>query len=150
MAALRTVVVVGASLAGLRAVEALRARGFDGRLVWVGGEPHAPYDRPPLSKEILRGEWEPERIALARDGVEAFGAELRFGVRAESLDVAARRVRLAGGEELAFDGLVIATGTAARRLPGQPELPRGSRWWAAASSVPRWRRAAGSAGSRSR
>jgi 3-phenylpropionate/trans-cinnamate dioxygenase ferredoxin reductase subunit len=121
--ALRTVVVVGASLAGLRAVEALRARGFDGRLVWVGGEPHAPYDRPPLSKEVLRGEWEPERIALARDGVEALGAELRFGVRAESLDAAARRVRLAGGEELAFDGLVIATGAAARRLPGQPELP---------------------------
>lgn len=123
MAALRTVVVVGASLAGLRAVEALRARGFDGRLVWVGAEPHAPYDRPPLSKEILRGEWEPERLALARDGVEALGAELRFGVRAEALDAAARRVRLAGGETLAFDGLVIATGAAARRLPGAPDLP---------------------------
>jgi len=119
---LRTVVVVGASLAGLRAVEALRERGFDGRLVWIGAEPHAPYDRPPLSKEILRGEWEPERIALARDGVEAFGAELRFGVRAEALDTAARRVRLAGGESLGFDGLVIATGATPRRLPGQPDL----------------------------
>lgn len=122
MATLRTVVVVGASLAGLRAVEALRARGFDGRLVWVGGEPHEPYDRPPLSKEILRGEWEPARIALARDGLAALGAELRFGVRAEALDTAARRVRLAGGEALAYDGLVIATGAAARRLPGQPAL----------------------------
>lgn len=120
--ALRTVVVVGASLAGLRAVEALRERGFDGRLVWVGAEPHAPYDRPPLSKEILRGEWEPERIALARDGVEAFGAELRFGVRAEALDTTARRIALAGGETLDFDGLVIATGATPRRLPGQPDL----------------------------
>lgn len=120
--ALRTVVVVGASLAGLRAVEALRERGFDGRLVWVGAERHAPYDRPPLSKEILRGEWEPERIALARGGVEAFEAELRFGVRAEALDIISRRVELAGGERIGFDGLVIATGAAARRLPGQPEL----------------------------
>lgn len=122
MAALRTVVVVGASLAGVRAVEALRARGFDGRLVWVGGEAHAPYDRPPLSKQVLRGEWEPEKVALVRGDVGALGAELRFGVRAEALDTAARRVRLAGGEVLAFDGLVIATGAAARRLPGQPEL----------------------------
>jgi len=122
MAALRTVVVVGGALAGLRAVEALRERGFDGRLVWVGAEAHAPYDRPPLSKEILRGEWEPERIALARGGVEALGAELRFGARAEGLDTAARRVRLAGGEQLAWDGLVIATGAAPRRLPGQPDL----------------------------
>ncbi|MEB2346902.1 MAG: FAD-dependent oxidoreductase [Deltaproteobacteria bacterium] len=120
--ALRTVVVVGASLAGLRAVEALRERGFEGRLVWVGAEPHAPYDRPPLSKEILRGEWEPEAIALARGGLEAFGAERRFGVRAASLDTAGRRVVLAGGERIAFDGLVIATGAAARRLPGQPVL----------------------------
>lgn len=122
MAAPRTVVVVGASLAGLRAVEALRLRGYDGRIVWVGAEPHAPYDRPPLSKEILRGEWPPERLALARDGVEAFGAELRFGVRAEALDTTARRVRLAGGEEIAFDGLVVATGAEPRRLPGQPGI----------------------------
>ncbi|HSJ99033.1 MAG TPA: FAD-dependent oxidoreductase [Myxococcota bacterium] len=122
MAAPRQVVGVGGSLAGLRAVEALRERGFDGRLVWVGAEPHAPYDRPPLSKEILRGEWEPDRIALARDGVDALGAELRFGVRAESLDTVRRRVRLAGGEELPYEGLVIATGAAPRRLPGQPEL----------------------------
>lgn len=120
--ALRTVAVVGASLAGLRAVEWLRARGFDGRLVWVGAEAHAPYDRPPLSKEILRGEWEPARIALARDGVEAFGAELRLGVRAESFDTATRRLRLAGGEEIAADGLVVATGASPRRLAGQPGL----------------------------
>ena len=118
MPAPRSVVVVGGSLAGLRAVEALRERGFDGRLVWVGAEPHAPYDRPPLSKEILRGEWEPDRIALARNGVAALGAELRLGVRAASLDILRRRVRLAGGEELPYEGLVIATGAAPRRLPG--------------------------------
>ena len=64
MAKLETVVVVGASLAGLRAVEALRRRGFGGRIVAVGDEPHAPYDRPPLSKEILTGSWEPERTGL--------------------------------------------------------------------------------------
>ena len=119
---LRTVAVVGASLAGLRAVEALRERGFDGRLVWIGAEPHAPYDRPPLSKQILRGEWEPERIALARGGIDAFGAELHLGVRATSLDASARRVQLANGESVAFDGLVIATGASPRRLPNQPPL----------------------------
>jgi NADPH-dependent 2,4-dienoyl-CoA reductase/sulfur reductase-like enzyme len=114
--------VVGASLAGLRAVEALRARGFDGRLVWIGAEPHRPYDRPPLSKQVLRGEWEPGRTALARDGVEALGAELRLGVRASGLDLAARRLLLPGGERVAFDGLVVATGASPRRLPGQPAL----------------------------
>ncbi len=119
---LSTVAVVGASLAGLRAVEALRERGFDGRLVWIGAEPHAPYDRPPLSKQILRGEWEPERIALARGGLDALGAELHLGVRATALDASARRVQLASGESIAFDGLVIATGASPRRLPNQPAL----------------------------
>ncbi len=119
---LRTVAVVGASLAGLRAVEALRERGFDGRLVWIGAEPHAPYDRPPLSKQILRGEWEPERIALARGGLDALGAELHLGVRATALDAAARRLQLANGETVAFDGLVLATGASPRRLPNQPPL----------------------------
>jgi len=82
MPELRRVAVVGASLAGLRAVEALRARGFDGRIDWIGAEPHDPYDRPPLSKQVLRGEWEPERIALARGGLEGFAATQHFGCRA--------------------------------------------------------------------
>ncbi len=64
--ALQTVVVVGASLAGLRATEALRRDGFDGRIVLVGAEPHLPYDRPPLSKQLLAGEWEPQELALRR------------------------------------------------------------------------------------
>jgi NADPH-dependent 2,4-dienoyl-CoA reductase/sulfur reductase-like enzyme len=115
---LRTVVVVGASLAGLRTVEALRARGYSGRLLWIGEETHLPYDRPPLSKELLRGEWEAERTALRRGGYGDLAVELRTGVRAESLELAERCVRLSGGERLRFEGLVIATGAAPRRLPG--------------------------------
>jgi 3-phenylpropionate/trans-cinnamate dioxygenase ferredoxin reductase subunit len=114
-ARLRTIAIVGASLAGLRAAEALRERGYEGRLVWIGAEPHEPYDRPPLSKQVLRGEWEPERIALARGGLDGLGAELRLGVRAQALDAGARRLQLA-------DGLVIATGAVPRGLPGQPPL----------------------------
>jgi NADPH-dependent 2,4-dienoyl-CoA reductase/sulfur reductase-like enzyme len=119
---LRAVAVVGASLAGLRAVEALRAHGFDGRIDWIGAEAHEPYDRPPLSKAVLRGEWEPDRIALARDGLAGFAAELHFGRRATRLDVAARRLHLDDGAQLAWDGLVIATGASPRVLPGQPPL----------------------------
>ncbi len=119
---LRTVVVVGASLAGLRAVETLRRRGFDGRLVLIGDERHEPYDRPPLSKELLRGEWGPERIALRRDGLDELSLDLRLGRRARALDLDAREVRLEGGERVAFDGLVLATGARARPLPGAPRL----------------------------
>jgi len=122
VSALRSVAVVGASLAGLRAVEALRARGFDGRILWVGAERHLPYDRPPLSKEVLRGEWEPTQIALARRGVEGLDTDLRLGRRAVGLDAASRRLALEGGERAAVDGVVIATGASPRRLPGQPEL----------------------------
>jgi NADPH-dependent 2,4-dienoyl-CoA reductase/sulfur reductase-like enzyme len=119
---LRSVAVVGASLAGLRAVEALRGRGYDGRIDWIGAESHEPYDRPPLSKAVLRGEWEPDRIALARDGLAGFAAELHFGRRATRLDLAARRVHLDDGAQLAWGGLVIATGASPRVLPGQPQL----------------------------
>jgi len=120
--ALGTIAVVGASLAGLRAVEALRRHGFEGRIEWIGAEKHDPYDRPPLSKQVLRGEWGPERIALARNGIESLHAELHFGRRAVRLDTQARRVVLDDGAEIAFDGLVIATGASPRRLPNQPEL----------------------------
>ena len=122
MPELRSVAVVGASLAGLRAVEALRARGFDGRIDWIGAESHEPYDRPPLSKQVLRGEWGPERIILARNGLAGCAAQQHFGRRALRLDVAARRIELDVGDPVAFDGLVIATGASPRKLPGQPEL----------------------------
>lgn len=117
------VVVVGASLAGVRAVETLRHGGFAGGITFIGAEAHLPYDRPPLSKKLLAGEWEPERITLRKP--EAF-AELdvvwRLGVPATSLDTAARRIHLADGTTETYDGLVIATGAAPIRLPGQPDV----------------------------
>lgn len=114
--------VVGASLAGLRAVETLRREGFTGRLVLVGAEAHLPYDRPPLSKELLAGDWEHDQIVLRRTPYEDLDLELRLGVAARSLDLDRRVVTLAEGTELAFDGLVIATGSTPRTLPGQPDL----------------------------
>lgn len=117
-----SVVVVGASLAGLRAVQALRRAGFAGRVTAIGEESEPPYDRPPLSKEVLAGKWDALRTKLLRPEDDGLEVEWRLGRRAESLDLAARRVALAGGESVPFDGLVIATGTFARRLPGAPPL----------------------------
>ena len=113
------VVVVGASLAGLRAAEMLRRNGYDGSLTIVGDEPHMPYDRPPLSKEILAGEWEPDRATLPPDEAEA---DWLLGRRATGLDLDAGTVGLDGGERIAFDGLVIATGASPRTLPGTDGL----------------------------
>ncbi|MDH5674769.1 MAG: FAD-dependent oxidoreductase [Myxococcales bacterium] len=118
------IVVVGASLAGLRAVEALRRLGFEGRLTLVGDEPHAPYDRPPLSKQLLRGQWQPERLDLRRGaGLDALDLDLKLGLRAAALDANARRVQLEGGETLDYDGLLIASGCRARKLPFGHGLP---------------------------
>ena len=110
------VVVVGASLAGLHAAEALRAGGFEGTLTMVGDEPHLPYDRPPLSKQVLAGMQTTEDTQLR--GGPALDAQWEHGVGATSLDRSARAVTLADGRALPYDGLVIATGAAARRLPG--------------------------------
>jgi len=124
--ALQTVVVVGASLAGLRATEALRRDGYDGRIVLVGAEPHLPYDRPPLSKQLLAGEWEPQDLTLRRAPYDELEIELRLGVRATALDAGARVLTLDAGdgvpEELAFDGALLATGATPRTLPGTPDL----------------------------
>jgi NADPH-dependent 2,4-dienoyl-CoA reductase/sulfur reductase-like enzyme len=119
---MKSIVVVGASLAGLRAVETLRRSGFGGRLTLVGAEPHLPYDRPPLSKELLAGDWEHDQVVLRKVPYEELDLELRLGVAASALDVNARVVTLASGTELPFDGLVIATGSTPRTLPGQPDL----------------------------
>lgn len=119
---MESIVVVGASLAGLRAVETLRREGFAGRLTLVGAEPHLPYDRPPLSKEMLAGDWEHEQVVLRKVPYEELDLELRLGVAATGLDVGTRTVTLASGTELNFDGLVIATGSTPRRLPAQPHL----------------------------
>ncbi|MFG3705950.1 NAD(P)/FAD-dependent oxidoreductase [Micromonospora sp. NPDC047670] len=115
MRALRRVVVVGASLAGLRAAEALRRSGHAGELVLLGDEPHLPYDRPPLTKQILSDGWRPERTALP---VPAWlDVTWRLGVAAGGLDVAARAVRLTDGTRLDYDGAVLATGARARPWP---------------------------------
>jgi NADPH-dependent 2,4-dienoyl-CoA reductase/sulfur reductase-like enzyme len=121
---LKRVVVVGASLAGLRAAEALRDGGYDGEVTVVGSEPHLPYDRPPLSKEVLRGDWEPDRVWLRDpDGYDDLRLDLRLGLTATALDPAEGRVELDGGERLPYDGVVLATGATPRPLPGATELP---------------------------
>ena len=122
MSRLGKIAVVGASLAGLRAVEFIRRADFDGQLILIGDEPHLPYDRPPLSKEVLRGEWTKERIALRRKSYDDLNAELVLGRRAVGLRTDTREVLLEGGETVSYDGLVIATGGRARRLPDQPAL----------------------------
>ena len=108
-------VIVGASLAGLRAAQAARKAGFDGELVMVGEERHLPYTRPPLSKELLAGEQDTERVHFPCDTLEA---EWRLGVPAASLDRGRRRVVLADGDEVSYDRLIVATGSRPRRWPG--------------------------------
>ena len=109
------IVIVGASLAGLRAAEALREEGFAGELTLVGDERHLPYDRPPLSKQVLLGQARAEDTALPRR--REVDAKWKLGVRARGLDPIGKRVLLAGGEELPFDRLLITTGTRARPWP---------------------------------
>jgi NADPH-dependent 2,4-dienoyl-CoA reductase/sulfur reductase-like enzyme len=131
---MQSIVVVGASLAGLRAVEELRHQGYDGRITVIGDELHAPYDRPPLSKQVLAGDWEPDRIALdvpSEGGLDGLGVDWRLGTRAVGLDTWNRRVALADGAALRYEGLVIATGAKPRMLPksvgGRLKRARGSR-----------------------
>jgi NADPH-dependent 2,4-dienoyl-CoA reductase/sulfur reductase-like enzyme len=120
----RRITIVGASLAGLRAAETLRDRGFDGTVTLVGDEPHRPYDRPPLSKQLLQGTWDPEQTFFRRkDGYDALGLDMRLGVRATSVDLRTRRVTLADGTSSDYDGLVIATGARVRTLPGVAPRP---------------------------
>jgi NADPH-dependent 2,4-dienoyl-CoA reductase/sulfur reductase-like enzyme len=114
---LRRIAIVGASLAGLRAAEALRDRGFDGELTLIGDEPHRPYDRPPLSKQVLQGAWEPEQTFFRKkDGYDALALDMRLGVRAVSVDLRVRRVALADGTFADYDRLIIATGARVRTL----------------------------------
>ncbi|GIJ30762.1 pyridine nucleotide-disulfide oxidoreductase [Micromonospora qiuiae] len=122
MSPLRRIVVVGASLAGLRAAEALRRSGYAGELVLVGDEPHLPYDRPPLTKQFLNDGWRPEQTALpVAPGLDA---TWRLGVPVTRLDVSAHAVHLADGARLHYDGAVLATGARARPWPG-PTTPTG-------------------------
>ncbi|MDH4169657.1 MAG: NAD(P)/FAD-dependent oxidoreductase, partial [Acidimicrobiia bacterium] len=114
-----SITIVGASLAGIRGAEALRRDGFDRPITLIGDERHEPYDRPPLSKQVLAGEKDPADIALlSPDRLEALDLDLRLGVRATRLDLAARRLHLDNGDEHGFDGLMVATGARPRTLPG--------------------------------
>jgi NADPH-dependent 2,4-dienoyl-CoA reductase/sulfur reductase-like enzyme len=112
-----SVAIVGASLSGLRAAQALRAAGFAGSIELIGEEPHLPYDRPPLSKQVLTGAWGPEKTRLLEpDALDRLGIEVLLGHRAVSLDPAARRVELDDGSEHSADAVVIATGASPRRM----------------------------------
>ena len=112
------VVIVGASLAGLNAAEALRDEGFDGEITLIGEEPEAPYDRPPLSKQLLTGEWDVDRLPLrSAEEFAALNLEFLGGRSASRLDVANRSILLEDGERVGYDGLIIATGARALELP---------------------------------
>jgi 3-phenylpropionate/trans-cinnamate dioxygenase ferredoxin reductase component len=111
-------VFVGASQAGATAAATLAEGGYDGRIVLIGAERAAPYERPPLSKEYLRGEEPFDEAYLRPDGwYEEHGVEMRLGTRVERLDTAAREVVLEGGERIAFDQAVVATGSRNKRPP---------------------------------
>lgn len=120
MTATQRVVIVGAGLAGLRAAEAVLDRGEGHEVTLVGDEPHAPYNRPPLSKQLLTGSMEPDECAFPTKALES--VTTRFGAGATELDRAGRKVHLADGSTVEYDRLVIATGRRARPFPDLPDL----------------------------
>ena len=114
----RTFIIVGASLAGAKAAEELRGRGFEGRVVLIGSEPERPYERPPLTKDYLRGESEREKAYVHERGFyEQHQIELLAETTATAIDPGASRVTLADGRELGYDRLLLTTGAEPRRLP---------------------------------
>ncbi len=121
----RRIVVVGASLAGTRAAEGLRMFGHTGPIVLIGAEAELPYDRPPLSKDLLKSDWSDEVVESFRlstaEALEAASIELMLGVAATALDTAARTVTLSDGSVVEYDVLIIATGAIARPSPWRPE-----------------------------
>ena len=120
---MHNIVIVGASLAGTRAAETLRAEGFTGTITMVGDEPHKPYDRPPLSKNFLAGEWDTDRIALRKpEALEELQLTWKLGAAATALNTNNSTLTLATGETITYDGLIIATGGVVRRLPNQPDI----------------------------
>lgn len=118
-----SVLVVGASAAGLSTVEALRRKGYEGRVTVLGAEPHPPYDRPPLSKQVLSGAWEPDRARLRPDSaLSSLDTEFVLADPAASLDPANRTVHTASGRALRAETIVVATGARPRTMPGQDGL----------------------------
>ncbi len=121
---LHRVVIVGASLAGLNAAETLRAEGYEGRITLIGDESFEPYDRPPLSKQLLTGEWDADRLPLrTQEEIASLDLELISGRAATALEITddlddggRGSLRLDDGERIAFDGLIVATGARALTL----------------------------------
>ncbi|MET9492658.1 FAD/NAD(P)-binding oxidoreductase [Nocardia sp. NPDC006630] len=114
------VLIVGAGLAGLRTAEELRHAGYDGELTLLGDEDRAPYDRPPLSKQFVRGELDDTALRPA-EFFQEMRIGLRLGVAATGVDTGARQVTLSDGSTLGYDRLVIATGLRPRRIPSFPQ-----------------------------
>ena len=113
----QTFVIVGASLAGAKAAETLRAEGFEGRLVLIGAEVERPYERPPLSKDYLRGEVGREKVYVHPEGFYAeHGIDLRLGRTAVHLNTSAKELTLDDGEPLRYDRLLLTTGAEPRQL----------------------------------
>jgi NADPH-dependent 2,4-dienoyl-CoA reductase/sulfur reductase-like enzyme len=118
-----SVLVVGASAAGLSTVESLRRKGYEGTVTVLGAESHLPYDRPPLSKHVLAGKWGVDRVWLRPEPVlSALDAEFVLGDAATGLDPVTRTVRTASGRTLGADAVVVATGVVPRTLPGQNDV----------------------------
>jgi NADPH-dependent 2,4-dienoyl-CoA reductase/sulfur reductase-like enzyme len=117
----RRLVVVGASLAGLRAVQSARRAGFDGAIALIGSEPHLPYDRPPLSKSYLDASGAPDFFVTPEE-VDDLDVSLRLSTTATALDSSRREIHLDDGTRLAYDSAVIATGASPRRIPSFPDL----------------------------
>lgn len=113
---MKTLAIVGSSLAGLSAARAARAEGFEGRLIMIGDEIHRPYDRPPLSKDFLARKVGEDSLSF-EDSTEDLSPEWLLGERAVALEAAERAVVLANGRRVTADGVVVATGSAARTLP---------------------------------
>ena len=112
-------VIVGASLAGLRTAEALRDAGYAGRLTLVGDEIHPPYDRPPLSKQVLAGWVQPEETTLPR--LRSIDAVWRLGVTAARIERTTQHIETIDGDRIPYDRLIIATGSRSRPWPVQSE-----------------------------
>lgn len=120
---IESIAVVGASAAGLTAVDSLRNKGFEGGIVLVGDELAAPYDRPPLSKKLLAGEMAAERTLLhPAEALSAIDVELRLGTRATGLDRRAGVITLATGEHLRYDASIVATGIRPWRPPWNDDI----------------------------
>ncbi|MDH6284163.1 NAD(P)/FAD-dependent oxidoreductase [Prescottella agglutinans] len=117
------VLIVGASVAGIRTIQALRARGYQGEITVLGEETHYPYDKPPLTKEMLDLNANGEHVPLVSpDALDALDVDLRLGVRATELDISRKAVTSEGGDVYRYDSLVIATGVSPRQLPGSAPL----------------------------